>query len=501
MKKRIILILALLASSMSNLFAQFEVMTSEQAKKELSENLSLTSAEVDQMISKYLIPFSDEMLQNGLGLRDIDPYLFNDIIGIKFFVAKAYGFALCVNHSDSTLSIQKFEPGYYTISQKLLFKEQIERRTNDLLNFYLMSSSKITLETQSFDKYEYNEFCDSNVVKCLFKEIIEENSASKKGFQSSLLKGTYKGTYDRYDFNSPYNRSVIILTDEKGRDFYIPEDIGKSTIYIGRPELNNSVLGNNFTKLRYIKGYPNSYLEKLDAVLKNQECYLSTKKNFYTDPISKETKPIPEQEKTYKCERLIMADGELFGVFSNDTGNYSVKIGPIQPYLIDQYGKSKPAEHSGGYYFYENGTLISFDYLNRALRYDNCTNAIFAYDGHIEGGDISIIPKSFIEKKNQLEKEVWTSLEAAAAKSRKEYEQGIEQERKANIEKYGTEFGGNINNRKVALGMTKEMCQKSWGYPSERYSKVNPNGTLEIWVYYSATLSFMDGKLVQIDKW
>ena len=125
---------------------------------------------------------------------------------------------------------------------------------------------------------------------------------------------------------------------------------------------------------------------------------------------------------------------------------------------------------------------------------------VFVCDGCINGS-LLITPKSFLETKYQLEKEIKTSLEAAAAKSRKEYEQRIEQERKANIEKYGSEFGGNINNRKVALGMTKEMCQKSWGYPSERYSRVNSNGTLEIWVYYSAMLSFSNGKLVQIDKW
>ena len=86
MKKRMILILTLLVSSMSNLFAQFEVMTSDQAKKELSENLSLTSAEVDQIISKYNIPFSNEILQNGCNFRysGYTYFRFDDIVGIKF---------------------------------------------------------------------------------------------------------------------------------------------------------------------------------------------------------------------------------------------------------------------------------------------------------------------------------------------------------------------------------------------------------------------------------
>lgn len=490
MNKRLFLILTLLVSSMSNLFAQFEVMTTEQAKKELTENLSLTSAEVDQMISNYLIPFSNKTMQNGLGIGNIDPYLFDDIIEIKFYVAQAPGLGVpCVNHTDSTLSIQRIEPGYYTISQKILYNEQLTRRTKELLDSYKISS--LTQKIKNSFLGTYVEVCDSLIVKGIFEEYINNNDVSKKDFQSELIKGTYRGPLSQY--------YILVLTDEKGNDFYIPN----YKFNFWAEEMN--VYSSSFTLLKDLKGYPNSYLEKLDAVLKNQECYLSYKynDNYYRDPISKETKPLPDKDKTYKCERLIMVEGDLFGVFSNDSGNYSVKIGPIQPYLIDQYGKSKPAEYAGGYYFYENGLLLSFDYhgMDRQLRYGNCTNVIFAYDGHIEGGGISIIPKSFLEKKNQLEKEVKTSLEAAAAKSRKEYEQRIEQERKANIEKYGSEFGGNINNRKVALGMTKEMCQKSWGYPSERYSKVNSNGTLEIWVYYSAMLSFSNGKLVQIDKW
>lgn len=483
MKKRMILILTLLVSSMSNLFAQFEVMTSDQAKKELSENLSLTSAEVDQMISKYLIPFSNETMQNGLGIGIIDPYLFDDIIEIKFYVAQAPGLGVpCVNHTDSTLSIQRIEPGYYTISQKILYKEQLTRMTKELLDSYKMSSLTHKIITGSFGAYD--EVCDSLIVKGIFEEYINKNHVSKKVFQSELIKGTYRDPLSQY--------YILVLTNEKGNDFYIPNY--KFNFIAEHTHVSNY----HFTLLGDLKGYPNSYLEKIDAVLKNQECYLSYKynDNYYEDPISKETKPLPDKDKTYKCERLIIVEGDLFGVFSNDSGNYSVKIGPIRPYLIDQYGKSKPAE-PGDYYFYENGLLLSFDYHG----YGDCTDVIFAYDGHIEGGGISIIPKSFLEKKNQIEKEVKTSLEAAAAKSRKEYEQRIEQERKANIEKYGSEFGGNINNRKVALGMTKEMCQKSWGYPSERYSKVNSNGTLEIWVYYSAMLSFSNGKLVQIDKW
>ena len=62
------------------------------------------------------------------------------------------------------------------------------------------------------------------------------------------------------------------------------------------------------------------------------------------------------------------------------------------------------------------------------------------------------------------------------------------QEERENISKYGSEFAGNIKNHKVAINMTKEMCLKAWGYPSERYSTTNRLGTVEAWGYYNAIL-------------
>lgn len=475
MNKRFILILILFVSSISNLFAQFEVMTTEQAKKALTENLSLTSAEVDQIISKYNIPFSNEILQNGCNFRysGYTYFRFDDIVGIKFYLTSAEGIgALCVNNADSTLSIMKLHPGYYTITQKLLFTEQIQRLKEELLGEYTFSSSIIEIN----DHY-IREF-DTTHVQTVLDEIVG-GSITKKQYQSILLNDAHS-----------YPNTILVLSDDAGNDFYMPNITINNRDY---PELKY------LTSIESVSGYACSYLEKMEKVLKNQECYLKNHifEKVYQDPISGDTKENPDENSLYKCERLIMMDGKLYGIFSNNSGNYSVRIGLVRPFYIDYYGNSELESYDGAYHTYsDNGIFRQVGY-----RIEKCNDkVVFVCDGCINGS-LLITPKSFLETKYQLEKEVKTSLEAAAAKSRKEYEQRIEQERKANIEKYGSEFGGNINNRKVALGMTKEMCQKSWGYPSERYSKVNSNGTVEIWVYYSAMLSFRDGKLVQIEKW
>lgn len=527
MKKRMILILILLASSMSNVFAQFEVMTSDQAKKELSENLSLTSAEVDQAYSKYQIPCSNEILQNGANCFDhYNLYRLNDIIGIKFFlcpsrnntesksfhlngIANSIG-APCVNHVDSTLSFRTLEAGYYIVSQKLLFTEQIQRKKNELLEHYKLSSAEIAMKVLApgsvNDISVDTKLHDSTLVRAFFDHSVTSSISKKEYYTHRILKNE-----SIYEDNIP----ILVLTDSDGRDYYIPESglfsVGTEVEYNDQYSVYNDKTRRSKvnviicpTTLQDMSIYASSYLEKIETSLKNQECYLSYQDNIYNDPISGDTKPAPTKDVLYKCERIIIVDGKLYGIFSNENGNYSVKLGPISSFIIDKNGKSS-LSNGGNYYSYSDNKIV---YQNQNLGIGECNiDELYVCDGRIEG-PMRVTPKTFREKKNYLENEIKAALQDAENNRRKEYEQWkkeneqrVEQERKANIDKYGSEFGGNINNRKVALGMTKEMCQKSWGYPSERYSKVNSNGTVEIWVYYSAMLSFRDGKLVQIEKW
>lgn len=528
MNKRLFLILPLLVSSMSNLFAQFDVMTTEQAKKELTENLSLTSAEVDQTYSKHQIPCSNEILQNGANCfnNHYNLYRLNDIIGIKFFlcpsknntesksfylngIANSIGVP-CVNHADSTLSFRTLEAGYYIVTQKILFTEQIQRKKNELMEHYKLSSTEISMKALApgsvNDISVDTKLHDSTLVRAFFDHSITSSISKKEYYTKRILKNE-----SIYEDNIP----ILVLTDSEGKDYYVSEygsfSVSTEVEYIDRYSVYNDKTRRSSvniiicpTTLRDMLIYASSYLEKLETSLKNQECYLSYQDNTYDDPISGDTKPAPDKSILYKCERLIMMDGKIYGIYSNESGSYSIELGPIRSYIINNKGESCLG-NSGSYYSYSDNGIVVQDKDMVIRTYDD--NVIYVCDGCIDG-KMRITPMSFLERKQQLENEVKTVLEKAEEKrrieyeqSRKEYEQRIEQERKANIEKYGSEFGGNINNRKVALGMTKEMCQKSWGYPSERYSKVNSNGTLEIWVYYSAMLSFSNGKLVQIDKW
>lgn len=498
MMRRILLSLTVLVLSAIDAFAQFDVLTAEQAKQDLS-GLKLTSMEIDHIISDYMIPFSSESLQNGLDdIFSVDNiFLCDDILGIKFYVSdvskypqfsKYIAGAPCVDYKDSTLSIRKIEPGYYTITQKLLFTDQIKRKIKNLFDTFKTPS--VELKVSAYDRDRVATFRDESVLvmKAWFDEICR-NSISKQEFQNSLLK--HKSLHTS-------TRAIVVLSDENGKDYFVPNDFVS-----GRISKDHIYYKCDAASMRELKIYASSYLEKIEKTLKDKECYLKpyeySSEEYYDDPISKDTKPIPDRNVLYKCERLIMLEGKLFGVFSNNSSNYSVEIGKICPYIYkEQHNKEMHAflDVIGRYYFWKDGELYYVGYGFGK------SDAVYACDGYIKGGgDISIIPTLFLEEKEKFEREAEALRVELIAKRRMESERERKFAEKAIIDKYGAAMGGNINNHKVVLGMTKEMCLESWGYPLEYSSSTNRAGSTEIWVYYSAMLSFVDGKLVQIDKW
>ena len=54
-----------------------------------------------------------------------------------------------------------------------------------------------------------------------------------------------------------------------------------------------------------------------------------------------------------------------------------------------------------------------------------------------------------------------------------------------------------IVDRKIRLGMTKEMVRLSWGWPSETYTSISLTGTYEAWEYLWADVYFRDGILIR----
>ncbi|NVN95258.1 MAG: hypothetical protein HXX18_08255 [Bacteroidetes bacterium] len=77
----------------------------------------------------------------------------------------------------------------------------------------------------------------------------------------------------------------------------------------------------------------------------------------------------------------------------------------------------------------------------------------------------------------------------------------ITREKNEIIQKFGTEIGNLINNHKVAIGMTKEMCKLSLGNPFYKRETITENEKFEVWNYdFNTFLYFENNNLKMIDN-
>ena len=77
----------------------------------------------------------------------------------------------------------------------------------------------------------------------------------------------------------------------------------------------------------------------------------------------------------------------------------------------------------------------------------------------------------------------------------------FEKRKKECIEKFGNVNGELIALHKLKIGMSKEMCKKSWGIPIWSNKTTNENGTIERWYYgFDYSLFFVGNELKQIEQ-
>lgn len=66
--------------------------------------------------------------------------------------------------------------------------------------------------------------------------------------------------------------------------------------------------------------------------------------------------------------------------------------------------------------------------------------------------------------------------------------------------KFGAANANLILEGKVRIGMTKAMCEESWGYPDDINKSIGSWGTHEQWVYGGSYLYFEGNKLTAIQN-
>ncbi len=165
----------------------------------------------------------------------------------------------------------------------------------------------------------------------------------------------------------------------------------------------------------------------------------------------------------------------------------------------------------------------TLDYLYFRCNYDNSALLVRKHD-YVQMAEIDKIffdkVTAYRKKQEKEEKEATARREAIEEKARKEEfarreaiekarkeefaqmmkeeEHRRQQQKQSLISKYGDKYGLLIFNHKVTLGMTKEMCLKSWGTPRNKVVRKTPNGTQEVWIYgIDQYLIFVNGILTE----
>lgn len=148
-----------------------------------------------------------------------------------------------------------------------------------------------------------------------------------------------------------------------------------------------------------------------------------------------------------------------------------------------------------------NGNEVAINYVeNNYLDYNYIlpsgeTKPIYSslfVDFGLNINDFKSLELALIEEKNQVEEQKKLFLQ----KKKKE------EERKQNIlKKYGSYYGDLVNNNKVVIGMTIDMCKDSWGLPYMKNETITNNNKIITWYYnYKTFLQFSNNKLILINK-
>ena len=121
-------------------------------------------------------------------------------------------------------------------------------------------------------------------------------------------------------------------------------------------------------------------------------------------------------------------------------------------------------------------------------------NIIFL-DDFVAGADLR-------DKREAIRKDSLEKVKIAETKLKKEQRELRKIDRRNKyVKKYGKEYGEIIANYRVRIGMTKEMCEDSWGKPESINRTTNAYGTSEQWVYGGGNYLYFDnGKLTSIQN-
>lgn len=392
-------------------------------------------------------------------------------------------------------------------------------------------------------------------INCFSQIAIEKPNAEKEIDQPLMAEFNEKIDLNEYktaeQFLGLVGKELFFLPENSKYDFY--SDQYESISYLPKTKFKLGKVRYKPNQLVNLKKYDK---ELIDYLKIKESYFVVDSVNFYNSSLSFRDKisgkEFNERQEKYQSSVSLGGSVDIYThhktsneiIIFNVSGTSSAEkliVVPYFNYLTDKYLDKKIILKKRGYKHYSENADID-NYNRKSLdssqifqvskitikepnsEYHSHYTPIFTLkrlDNTIEESEFYLIKDNIIfwdefvagadlrEKRQSIRKDSLEKVKIAEAKLRKEQRElrKIENEKKQierrnkYVKKYGKEYGEIIANYRVRIGMTKEMCEDSWGKPESINRTTNAYGTSEQWVYDGGNYLYFDnGKLTSIQN-
>lgn len=499
-------------------YAQLNMTALEEPQSQLGSLQVLGKSDFD--VDKYFMPADSILFDNQHYYFDIK----HNPIGKIFYVTPNFkalnppknGFkkviAFYVNHDSKTKGYKQLMSDYYEVIGCIRFKDQFDKHMETMVTYQIVETEDI--------------FQD-------FAQRFEESMS----YANLPLIADYERSVLISKNSNYYGQPILLLQSKNGDIFYIRdtdnEFHGKETVKVpyynilGNPVENKATYkveedwGKVFVTAKIEPKNPTQsnitfvsvpFYEQLCKDIKGQEVLIVSQEEFMQDartnapfksihtddPISKckrntETGEISYPEIKYcKCLNIYVSNEEVFGQFEYEGARFTLAI----PHLIIN-NKIK---------------MLNFSPHWQGLTPNPEKQVYGRKVADTRGYEYFIVSRKRVEEiqaaeLEELRFEIMSmeqqrlAREKQIAEENARYEREEQEYRASLVAIYGEKYGNLIADRKVAIGMTEEMCRKAWGRPHDKYNTTTKWGVSSVWVYnYKTSLYFYNGELTQIDN-
>ena len=412
--------------------------------------------------------------------KDLDHYGLNDRM-------KYLGFGIMTDGGKEKV-VWEIPIGYYVVSGYIIGRENLI----ELLSMHFSDEDTTRILHSYIDSGGYEEITNNY---CGIGE-----TPTIKQLKEAILLSEFKYLPNEY---IAYVKLSSVDTDNNKRiDYYTPglSDLFNVKFYteLEKHFLNQEVLllDNNYIRIDKNRSYLNTNGEELlfvekDGIitdaLSHEKIKIQDDAFFVKDVVVKLEKDRPSSE--YEPHLYVVLEGKNTGSFAMQANSIQYIFG-INCYMGNEHVYSSKS---------------SFNYNIPHIKCLGSYNSNFYL---MRESDLSTIKQfaidtcNTINNKERMGKQKEENERLANQKRIEQDKRNKEEERRQRIIlKYGEEMGALICDKKVAVGMTQEMCCDAWGRPMDSYRTTTKYGQSEVWCYnYKTRIYFFEGKVVQIDN-